>query len=182
MENENYNNEEEETQHRVARARRETLTTIDDETIDLIRVTIKRIDELMDESVTRRKTGIYLQLLRIVSGSSTQSQAKNASSSYNYYNKMTRDKGGASFTRLFLCSDYMGGTGQVVYIIESRCQNERLWMRNPSLRDSGDITVGCVFLVLNPPPIKLLLGGEIPILKTRGGCVLMKCPNFQPTV
>ena len=33
----------------------------------------KRIDELMDESVTRRRTGIYSQLLRIVSGASTQS-------------------------------------------------------------------------------------------------------------
>ena len=37
----------------------ETLTTIDDETIDLSRVIIKRINELMDESVTRRTTGIY---------------------------------------------------------------------------------------------------------------------------
>ena len=164
MEDKNNNNKEEETRRWVVRAKGETLTTLDNETIDLSRVAFKRIDELMGESVTRRKTGIYLQLLRIVSGSSTQSQAKNASSSYNYYNRMTRDKGGASFTRLFLCSDYMGGTGQVVYIIESCCQNKRLWMRNPSLRDSGDITVGSVFLVLNPPPIKLLLGNETPIL------------------
>ena len=55
MEDENNNNEEEETRRRFVCARRETLTTLDDETIDLSRVTIKRIDELMEKSVIRRK-------------------------------------------------------------------------------------------------------------------------------
>ena len=52
-------------------------------------------------------------------------------------------------------------------------------MRNPLHRDNGDISVGSVILVLSPPPIKLFLGAEIPILETRGGCILMKTPSVQ---
>ena len=59
---------------------------------------------------------------------------------------------------------------------------KRLWMRNPIYHDSGYISIGSVILVLNPPPIKLFLGGEIPILETCGGCILMKCPPNQQTV
>ena len=53
---------------------------------------------------------------------------------------------------------------------------------NPTYRDNGNISIGYLILMLNPPHIKLLTGGENPILDTRGGCFLMK-PNFhQPTI
>ena len=166
---------------RNVRPRQNVLRPKNDENIDISRITIKTLDELKDENVERRKTGIYLQLLRIVSGSST-TQGKYASSQYNYFNRSTKERTSQTFTRLFLFSDYKAGNGQVTYIIESKHQNKRLWMRNPVFRDSGDITIGSVILILNPPPIKLFLGGEIPILETRGGCVLMECPSYQPTV
>ena len=72
---------------RDVRAKRETLTTMHDEGINWDHFLIKNLDELMNYLVERQKTGIYLQLLRIVSGSLTNGQGKNGSSKYNYYNK-----------------------------------------------------------------------------------------------
>ena len=155
------------------------VTLEDDETLDINSLTIKSLDELKDENAKRRKTGIYLQLIRIVSGSSS-SGAKQ--SQYNYYNKHTKEKSSTAFTRLFLFSDYSSKNGEVVYIVENKNQNDRLWLRNPAFRDSGDISIGTLILIVNPPPIKLLLGGEIPILETRGGCIVMKTPSFQPVI
>ena len=170
--------EDHENQNRAQRQRLNEIEPFVKEDVSIYRLQIKSLEQLMDPNVDRRRTGIYLQLLRIVSGSSS-TQGKNGSSQYNYYNKSTKEKNATSFTRLFLFSDYKARTGQVVYIIESRNQNERLWMRNPLHRDNGDISVGSVILVLSPPPIKLFLGAEIPILETRGGCILMKTPSVQ---
>ena len=157
----------------------EQFVTLGDNTVDINCLAIKSLDELKDKNTKRRKTGIYLQLTCIVSVSSS-SGAKQ--SQYNYYNKHTKDKSSTAFTRLFLFSDYSSKNGEVVYIVENKNQNDRLWLRNPAFQDSGNISIGTLILVINPPPIKLLLGGEIPILETRGGCIVMKTPLLQPVI
>ena len=83
--NENLNvenrNEEEENWCLENCVWRETLTARDDKTMDLSIINIKIIEELMDQNVSRQKTGIYLQLLRVVSGASNQGHNKISSSS-----------------------------------------------------------------------------------------------------
>ena len=155
----------------------EYLEPLGDDRLRVDHLAIKSLDELKDENAKRIRKGIYLQLICIVSGSSSSGSKQ---SQYNYYNKHTKEKSSTAFTRLFLFADYSSKNGEVVYIVENKNQNDRLWLRNPSFRGSGDIAIGTLILVINPPPIKLLLGGEIPILETRGGCIVMKTPSFQP--
>ena len=160
-----------------------TFVPMDPSTFPVTQPKILSLDELKDPNVPRRGTGIYLQLLRIVSGSGSGGFGnQNSKAQYSFYNKVTRERSTTSFSRMFLFSDHLSPNGQVVYIIESKNQNEKLWMRNPTYRDDGNISIGSLILVLNPPNIKLLVGGEIPILDTRGGCFLIKSNFYQPTI
>ena len=141
---------------------------------------ILSLDEIKDPNVLRRGNGIYLQLLRIVSGSGSSGFGnQNSKAQYTFYNKVTRKQSTTSFSRMSLFSDHLSPNGQVVYIIESKNQNEKLWMRNPTYIDNGNISINYFILVLNPPNIKLLVGGENLILDTSGGFFLMK-PTKNP--
>ena len=107
------------TNRNVRRNVGEHLQPMGDDRIDVGRLAIKSLDELKDENAIRRRTGIYLQLIRIVSGSLSSGSKQ---SQYNYYNKHTKEKSSTAFTRLFLFSN----NGEVVYIVENKNQNDRL--------------------------------------------------------
>ena len=66
--------------------------------------------------------------------------------------------------------------GEVVYIIESNHVNKFLWKRESELRDNGVLTIGTCIAILNPLPIKALLGGKVPIIESRGSCIILKTP------
>ena len=139
------------------------------------------ITQLMDDNVPRKRTFIQLQLIRIVSGSANAG-TNNGSSSFNYFNRQRRDRQNTSnYQRMFLFREIHSNIGQVVYMIEGRGQNERLWVRNAELRDNGSITVGCCVCVICPSPIVHQLGNEVPILESRGSLVIYKNPQkFYP--
>ena len=78
------------------------LEPLGDDRLRVDHLAIKSLDKLKDENAKRRKTGIYLQLIRIVSGSLSSGSKQ---SQYNYYNKHTKEKSSTAFTRLFLFAD-----------------------------------------------------------------------------
>ena len=134
-------------------------------------------DELMMVNAKSKKTYILLQLLRIVSGS-TDPLSNKGSSNYSYYNRNQQNQSmKGSYSRMFLFREITSRIGQVVYMIESRISNEKLWGRQPEFRDNGVLTIGRCIAVICPTPIQNLLKDEVPILETRHPAVLMKHPK-----
>ena len=138
------------------------------------------IEELMTDSPRQKRTVLYLQLLRIVSGSSDG--GNRGQSSFTYYNKSKKDKStNSSYSRMFLFREINSPYGQVVYMIEGRSLNERLWIRNPQFRDNGTISIGTCIALLCPAPIQNQLGNEIPILECCTSGIVLSTPNrFLP--
>ena len=138
------------------------------------------IDELMSNNPRQKKTVIKLQLLRIVSGSNDG--GNRGQSNFTYYSRLRRDKSSnATYSRIFLFREINSSYGQVVYVIEGRSLNERLWIRNPQLRDNGTISIGTCIALLCPSPIQNQLANEIPILECRtSGIVLLTPRRYLP--
>ena len=136
------------------------------------------VDQLLGDEPRQKKTKIVLQLIRIVSGSSDN----RSHGSFTYYKRAQKDRSmNATYSRMFLFREVKSGIGQVVYIIEGKYLNERLWIRNPQLRDNGTITIGTYIAVINPEPIVNMLGNEIPLLETRASaCILQMPPMLIP--
>ena len=89
----------------------------------------------------------------------------------------------SSYSRLFLMK-VMNSTEahQVVYLVENKGQNERLWLKNASLRDDGTISIGTIIRVFYPLPIESHLGdmaqSPIPSIITRFPAIVMKTPSL----
>ena len=124
---------------------------------------------------------MYLQLIRIVSGSSV---GQNTFSNYkSYYNKNKKEGSSTSqYYRLFLFRDLGSVDGKVLYIVESKCMNEKLWGRFPTLRDNGVLTIGSYVGIMNPQPITQRFCNEIPILECRGGARVMMKPSSTASI
>lgn len=132
------------------------------------------ISDLMDTNVSQKKTYVRLQLLHIVSGSSMGSNTTN----FNYYNRQKRDRQNTStYQRMFLFRELDSKIGQVVYMIKSSGQNDRLWVRNAELCDNGIITIGTCVAVIRPCPIVNQLCNEVPLLESRGSLIIYNDPN-----
>ena len=117
-------------------------------------------DELMNINAKSKKTYILLQLLRIVSGS-TDPHSNKGSSNYSYYNRNQQNQSmKGSYSRMFLFREISSRVGQVLYMIESRTSNEKLWGRQPEFRDNGVLTVGRCIAVICPTPIQNMLKDE----------------------
>ena len=134
----------------------------------------------MSDDCAQIKTFINLQLLQIVSGANDG--GNRGSSNYTYFSKHRRDKStSATYSRMFLFREIDSNMGQVVYMIEGRSLNERLWIQNPQLHDNGMITIGTSLSILNPIPIQNQLGNEIPILESQtSGIVLCPPQSYHP--
>ena len=68
---------------------------------------------------------------------------------------------------MFLFCEILSRVGQVVNIIVGRSLNERLWIRNPKLRENDTVSVGTCIALLCPSPIFNQLANEIEILECR---------------
>ena len=135
------------------------------------------IESLNGERPRRCNTVLPLQLIRIVSGTNQDQNSKSSTASYTYFSKINKhNQNSSSFYRMFLCRVMTSTVGEVVYIIESNHVNKFLWKRDSELRDNNVLTIGKCIAILNPLPIKALLGGKVPIIESRGSCVILKTP------
>ena len=66
----------------------------------------------------------------------------------------------------------------LVYVMESRNTNNKLWSRNTQLRDDGEIKIGSSVRFLSPLPVKNLMAQDIPMLETRFTVVVTKHPTI----
>ena len=66
---------------------------------------------------------------------------------------------------------------QVVYIIESSGQNDRLWVRNTKLRDNVTIVIGYCVDVIRFCPIANQLGNVVPSLESEDFLIIYKKPH-----
>ena len=137
------------------------------------------IEHMMSDNPERKRAVMYLQLIRIVSGSSNG--MTNASTYQSFYKKNKKEGSLSSqYYRLFLFRDVTSTDGQVVYIVEGKNMNDKLWARYPLLRDNGVVTIGTYITILNPLPITMKFCNEIPIIECRGGCFVMeKCASVM---
>ena len=140
------------------------------------------IEYLLQDEPQQKKTVMYLQLLRIISGSNNNDQSK-MSLFQSYYKKNKKDTSmSSSYYRLFLFRDVLSTDGRVLYIVEGNSMNDKLWSRYPLLRDNGVVSVGTYITILNPLPITSRFCNEIPIVETRFGCIVMKDPANMGTI
>lgn len=134
------------------------------------------IEHMMQDDPEEKNTVMYLQLIRIISGSNNGQG--NMTPFQSYYKKNKKETAMSSqYYRLFLFRDVSSKDGRVVYIVEGKHLNDRLWGRYPLLRDKGVVTVGTYIVILNPHPITSRFCNEIPIVECCGGCIVMKQPS-----
>ena len=139
------------------------------------------IDYMLSESPERKCCIMYLQLIHVVSGSSAGQN--NGSTYQSYYKKKNKDLSSSSqYYRLLLFRDLISLDGKVVYIVEGKHMNDKLWGRFPLLRDNGVVTIGTYIGVINPMPITQWFCNEIPILECRGGSFVMKTPGTVASI
>jgi hypothetical protein len=141
------------------------------------RYELTTIVNLSSNNPKRFRTVLQLQIIRIVSGFSMDAATR--PSSFTYYNKKNQQEKVGTYKRLHLCM--VVGTHELVYLIENGGCNEHLWSKSPQHRDSGVVTIGTVFALLNPLPIKSEFA-NIPMVETEGGVVLLKRPDVYKTI
>ena len=139
------------------------------------------LNEMCQESPERKCVIMYLQLIRIVSGSEV---GQHNGSTYNsYYNKKNKKEvTGSQYYRLLLFRDLMSPDGKVVYMIDGKHMNEKMWTRYPLLRDNGTVTIGTYVGLMNPRPINQWFCNVIPIIESRGSCFVMKPPGCVASI
>ena len=70
----------------------------------------------------------------------------------------------------------------MVYIVEGKHMNDKIWTRYPLLRDNGKFTIGTYIGIINPMPINQWFCNEIPIIECRGSCFVMKPPSCVASI
>ena len=99
------------------------------------------LEHLKEDDPELKKAILYLQLIRIVLGSSIGGDKSTPYSSF-FKNKKKYLSLSSSFIRIFLCSYVSSVEGRVCYIIAGSNQNSKMWSRFLELRDNGSLTIG----------------------------------------
>ena len=60
--------------------------------------------------------------------------------------------------------------------------NSNLWIKNPQFIYDGQITLGTIFRVIDPLPMKTLMANDIPMLEIRLSVIVIKHPNILALV
>ena len=138
------------------------------------------IQNMMEDKPERKRAIMYLQLIRVVSGSNGQ----NNMSTYQSYFKKNKNNGpqASHYFRLLLFRDVTSSDGHVVYMVEGKRMNDQLWSKFPLLRDNGVVTIGSYISVMNPNPITTMFCNEIPLIECHWGCIVMKDPDVMVEV
>ena len=117
---------------------------------------------------------VKLQLLCIVSGSRDAYGSSKGQYGYTYYSRQRHNQAkNTNFSIMFLFHEIDSRIGQVVYMIERKSSNERLWGRNYQVCYNGVLTIGTYITILNHFPILNRLVNEITILESRHSAVIM---------
>lgn len=139
------------------------------------------VDSLLQNGVRERFTYVRLQLMRIVSGTNAEANRGTTRTNYYYTKNRNQVQGNANYTRMFLFREITSTTGQMVYYLETSGQN-KIWNKNPQLRDSGVVTIGTCIALLAPEKIVNMLGNEIPIICAPGSCIVLRQPDRFITI
>ena len=109
-----------------------------------------------DHASIPRRTRIGFQILRVIPNANTgynQGLRFYRASRVNRITYSTLD-----YSHLMLCKIVCDIDDQgLVYVMESRKNNNKLWIHNPQLRDYGYIIIGSGVRFLSPLPIKNLM-------------------------
>jgi hypothetical protein len=136
------------------------------------------LDSLVNESPRNisNLTRIDAQILRVVAKSSHGSNI--STRTYGSTSKTRNQVAIVNYSRLILVRIVTEEESDMVcYLMETPDKNRDLWMRNPTLRDDGAITIGTVIRIISPEPITRLMADDIPMLETRLPVIVMKRPR-----
>ena len=140
------------------------------------------IDTLLQEDPSRipRMTYCDLMILRIISNSSQTNLGPARVYNARDRNRNTTEK---NYSRMILCKVFNETEGhKLVYVLESKTTNYKLWSANPTWRDDGTISIGTIIRLMSPNPIQTLMANDIPMIETRSPVHVMYLPNHMPEV
>ena len=126
---------------------------------------------------------IDAQIIRIVAKSSHGSNI--STRTYGSTSRTRNQVATVNYSRLILVRIVTEEESNMVcYLMETSDKNKDLWMRNPTLRDDGAITIGTVIRIISPEPVTRLMADDIPMLETRLPVIVMKRPRelFQVVI
>lgn len=132
------------------------------------------VNDLLSENIASipRNTRMDLQLLRVIANSNTGNNLGPA----KVYGKNNKNQSSSiNYSRLFLCRVVSEEEGDMlVYLMESKNSNKNLWKRFPGYRDDGTISIGSIFRILSPEPIKNMMANQICMIETRMPAIVMR--------
>ena len=70
----------------------------------------------------------------------------------------------------------------LIYLMESKNNDNVLFDRNLEHRDDGTITIGSFVKIMAPQAIENRMNGDIPLVKTPHPSIVMTRPTYLPTV
>ena len=123
---------------------------------------------------------VTLQLLRIITQNANANAVVKNRFNKGYNNRQTQN---VQYSRLYLCrvvSDYASENSSVMYVMQNKDDNVKLWRRYTDLRDSGYLTIGSIFRMVHPQPIDKEIGG-IPLLVAEASAIVNIPPKSLRT-
>ena len=123
---------------------------------------------------------VTLQLLRIITQNANANAVVKNRFNKGYNNRQTQN---VQYSRLYLCrvvSDYPSENSSVMYVMQNKDDNVKLWRRYTDLRDSGYLTIGSIFRMVHPQPIDKEIGG-IPLLVAEASAIVNIPPKSLRT-
>ena len=119
---------------------------------------------------------IDAQIIRVVAKSSHGSNI--STRTYGSTSRTRNQIATVNYSRLILIRIVTEEESNMLcYLMETSEKNKDLWMRNPTLRDDGAITIGTVIRIISPEPVTRLMADDIPMLETRLPVIVMKRPR-----
>ena len=90
------------------------------------------------------------------------------------------------FSRLILykvvSSRILEENSRVIYLMEARNQNKKLWNKNVNHRDNSEISIGSIIRLLCPMPIEAYMRCDVPLVISHQPAILMKTPRILENV
>ena len=117
-----------------------------------------------------------LQLLRVITHDNS---SESGTARYVRRNQKNGQISDVKYTRMFLCriiSESGPDSMKVVYIIQGRESNQKLFDRHANQKENGALTIGTIFRVWNIMPVENMIG-DINCLNILGNAIIMKTPS-----
>ena len=141
-----------------------------------------------DQQNIPRATRLNVQLLRVIANANgiNNTPMLRYVGARNLGNNNQRGNGTTNYSRLFLCrvvnEQQSRQHEELLYVMEARNTNDKLWNKNPQFRDNEVITVVTVFRIMNPLSVKKLMSDELSMIEIRFPVIVMKIPLYYHEV